>query len=209
MERTAPPEPRPSDGARLAAQERFLRLALAHLAGGAVRRRIEVDDLVQEVFLRALAAPGGLPPAEAGEGALRRFLLHLARHAVIDAVRAIRAAKRDGREERLALSAESRGARASQIAAAGMGPATGAAAAEECARIHAAFDRLSPEHRRVLGLRQVEGLSARDAARRMGKSETAVHSLYRRALAAWEEALGARDPGIRGESPPARRPPPP
>ena len=50
-----------------------------------------------------------------------------------------------------------------------------------------AFLRLLPEHRRVLGLRQFEGLDARSTAQRMGRSETAVHSLYRRALAAWAE----------------------
>ncbi len=177
-------------GERLAAQERSLRLALAHLAGGAVRRRIEIDDLLQEVYLRALTAPGGLPPREEGEGALRRFLQRLARNAVIDAARAIRAAKRDGREERLVHSDWSRGGpRASAVAAAEMGPATGAVDAEECAGILATFDRLSPEHRRVIGLRQFEGLSAREAAARMGRSETAVHSLFRRALAAWEEGL--------------------
>ncbi len=178
-------------GARLAAQERALRLVLAHLAGTAVRRRIEIDDLLQEVYLRALSAPGGLPPEEPGELALRRFLNRVARNTVIDAARAIRAAKRDGREERLVHSDWSRaGARASGIVARGIGPATEAVAAEGCAHILAAFERLSPEHRRVIGLRQLEGLSAREAAARMGRGETAVHSLFRRALAAWEEEIG-------------------
>ena len=31
-----------------------------------------------------------------------------------------------------------------------------------------------------------EALGAREAARRMGRSETAIHSLYRRALEAWQ-----------------------
>ena len=188
--------PRPASdgsarGARLAAQERALRLVLAHLAGAAVRRRIEIDDLLQEVYLRALSASGGLPPAEPGEGALRRFLNRIARNTVIDAARAIRAAKRDGREERLVHSDWSRaGPRASGLVARDIGPATEVAAAEGCARILAAFDRLSPEHRRVIGLRQLEGSSAREAAARMGRSETAIHSLFRRALAAWEEEIG-------------------
>jgi DNA-directed RNA polymerase specialized sigma24 family protein len=59
---------------------------------------------------------------------------------------------------------------------------------EETARLVAAYERLAPDHRRVLGLRRFEGLDAREAGRRMGRSEAAVHSLYRRALLAWEEA---------------------
>ena len=51
-----------------------------------------------------------------------------------------------------------------------------------------AFLELDPEHRRVIGARQFEGLSAAETARRMARSETAVHSLYRRALLAWEDA---------------------
>lgn len=184
-------------GARLAAQERHLRLLIAHLAGRAVRARVEVDDLVQEVFLRALTAPGGLPPRDsdkAGETALRRFLARVARNTVIDAARAIRAAKRQGRVERIARSEWTRvGAprlRESQIAARTPGPSTRVAAAEEHGLVVAAFEQLAPDHRRVLGLRRFEGLSAREAAEHMGRSETAIHSLYRRALMAWEEALG-------------------
>ena len=55
------------------------------------------------------------------------------------------------------------------------------------ARLMRAFEQLTPEHRRVLGFRQFQGLSARETAVRMGRSETAVHSLYRRALQAWAE----------------------
>jgi len=40
-------------------------------------------------------------------------------------------------------------------------------------------------------LRRFEGHSAAEAAARMGRTETAVHSLFRRALAAWAEAVGA------------------
>jgi RNA polymerase sigma factor (sigma-70 family) len=203
-----------SVGPRLAAQERRLRLLLAHLAGRAVRARVELDDLVQEVHLRALASPRGLPPpggtgpAEAtgaaqarGDGgaqddpALWRLLAHLARHVVIDVARALRAAKRCGAVEPLERSSWSR-----SPADRAPGPHTAAAAAETSRRLARAFLALPAEHRRVLGLRQFEGLSARAAAARMGRSETAVHSLYRRALLAWEAALAGADPESRDES---------
>jgi DNA-directed RNA polymerase specialized sigma24 family protein len=204
-------------GPRLAAQERRLRLLLAHLAGRAVRARVELDDLVQEVHLRALASPRGLPPrasdeptpgtgdsgdagdtAAAGardDPALWRLLAHLARHVVIDVARALRAAKRGGAAGHLERSSWSRAP-----ADPAPGPHTAAAAAETSRRLARAFLALPAEHRRVLGLRQFEGLSARAAAARMGRSETAVHSLYRRALLAWEAALAGADPESRDES---------
>lgn len=195
---------------RLAAQEPRLRLLFAHLAGRRLRERIEVDDLVQEVFLRALAARATLPPPSAGESELWRFLVHLARHAAVDAARALRAQKRSGREQRLAQSEWSRvGAEAlaeSALAARTHGPATRVAALEGLERMTAAFRRLSPEHRRVIGLRQFEGLSAAEAGLRLARSESAVHSLYRRALEAWERELAREDSlRSRGESAGDRR----
>jgi RNA polymerase sigma-70 factor (ECF subfamily) len=175
-------------GARLAAQDRRLRLFLAHLTGPALRARVELDDLAQEVYLRALKSPRGLPGPSADEGALWAVLARLAREVVIDLVRMWRAARRAGRTERLERSDWSRGG-AAHPAAAAPGPRTALATREEGARLHATFLALAPEHRRVLGLRQFEGLSAAEAGTRMGRSASAVHSLYRRALAAWQEEL--------------------
>ena len=182
---------RSDPGERLARQAGALRLLLGHLAGRAVRARVEVDDLLQETFVRALSDPGGLPPPAPGEAALRRWLARRARNVVVDVARALRAAKRDGRALRLEHSDWSRvGLAESQVALASAGPATRVVRSEEVARLVAAYERLTPDHRRVLGLRRFEGLDARETGRRMGRSEAAVHSLYRRALMAWEEAVG-------------------
>lgn len=184
-------DPTPELGERLAAQGQALRLLVEHLAGRAIRARIEPDDLVQEVFLRALGSPADMPAEEPGEAPLRRYLARIARHAVVDAARALRAAKRDGRELPLARSEWSRaGVRESRLPGAEPGPATRVASAESVLRLVETYRGLAPDHRRVIGLRQFEGLTAAQAARRMGRSEAAVHSLYRRALLAWEEAAG-------------------
>lgn len=176
-------------GERLASHGGRLRLLLSHLAGRAIRQRIELDDLVQEVYVRALTAGRGLPPFEEGDLALWRFLVRLARNTVIDAARSIRAAKRSGRTLPLAHSSESewnsRGPRAGEILANTAGPLTKVTASEAGDLLRQAYESLLPEHRRVIGFRQFEGLSARETARRMGRSESAIHSLYRRALAAW------------------------
>lgn len=180
-----------AQGERLVALQPRLRLLLGHLTGPSIRRRVEIDDLVQEVFVRALTASTGLPEFEPRDVALARLLQRIARNTVVDAARAVRAAKRDGRTERLERSTWSQ-APGHTPAALGAGPFTLAVGRENEARLERAYHTLSSEHRRVIGLRQFEGLSAATAATRMGRTETAVHSLYRRALDAWHGALEAK-----------------
>ena len=184
-------------GARLSAQGGALRLLFQHLAGRAVRARVEVEDLVQEVFVRALVHPERLPhPGPAGEElALQRYLTSIARHVVVDVARALRARKREGREAPLVRSDWSvAGVRESALPALGAGPGTRVAWRAELQGAIAAYHHLAPDHRRVIGLRQFEGLDARETGRRMGKSESAVHSLYRRALLAWEREAASHGP---------------
>lgn len=180
---------RAETGARLAAQERRLRLLLHHLAGPALRARVEVDDLVQEVYLRALKDARGLSDPALGEGALWGVLARLAREVTIDVFRSLRAARRDGRTERLGRSDWSHAGAGGGLADSAPGPRSEAGARESGARMAQAFLALSPEHRRVLGLRQFAGLPAEETGRRMGRSAGAVHSLYRRALDAWQAEL--------------------
>lgn len=192
-------------GARLAEQAGWLGLLLAHLAGRRLRARCELEDLVQEVFLRALAPLSALPREEEGAAALRRFLAATARRTVIDAVRRVRAAKRDRPEVAAEFPSGSTAcSRAAEPLAASAGPATAAALREIRSEWLEQFQRLPAEHRRVIGLRQLEGLSAAATGARMGRSAAAVHSLYRRALEAW--GAGVENRNERDESAPGPRP---
>jgi DNA-directed RNA polymerase specialized sigma24 family protein len=83
-------------GRRLADQEGRLRLLLLHLSGPAVRARVEIEDLLHEIYLRALATPEKLPGPDSDKNELFRYLRVIARHTIVDVVRAARAAKRDG-----------------------------------------------------------------------------------------------------------------
>ncbi|MEM9802493.1 MAG: sigma-70 family RNA polymerase sigma factor [Planctomycetota bacterium] len=160
-----------------------LELLVLHLAGPALRRRVGVDDLVQDVVLGLLASEHarGLCGDE-----LWRHARLSARRTVVDAARRLRHAPRR------ATSVVQSGSGPSVVSArtaSGPGPGTLAAGAEEHARLVAAFDSLAPEHRRVIGFRRFEGLSAAETGAKMGRSEGAVHSLLRRALAAWAESI--------------------
>ena len=179
-------------GERLVAQGRWLRLLLMHMAGRRLRDTVELEDLAQEVYVRAVAHQHLVPPEEPKDLPLRRLLARLARTTVVDAVRGVRALKRGGgvRPMRLARSDWSHsGLLESLVAGVQPGPATEAAQWDEQAKLLAAFERLPADQRRVLGLRQFEGLAAAEAARRMGRSEDAVNALYRRALDAWGALL--------------------
>ncbi len=172
-----------------------LELLMLHLVGEALARRVDRADLVQETMLRLLRSDATADRAAEGPGPLWGHARTMARRVVIDAARASRSDPR--RMSSLVPEARAGGADESgghlDWTKAAPGPRTEAAVRESAEAWLAAFGTLTPEHRRVLGLRRFEGLSAAETAARMGRSETAVHSLFRRALVAWEEAANPSD----------------
>lgn len=179
---------RARDGERAAREALFeahvdrLRLYVGFRLGQALARRVEVEDVVQETFLRAWR---DLERATlSGDNAFFGWLAAIARHVITDVARAARA-RGPGALERGEWS------HAGEIDAVdpGSGPVTRALRNETGERLRSAFLALSPQHRRVIALRQFEQRSARDAAPRLGCSEMAVHALFRRALDAWAREL--------------------
>lgn len=185
--RDEPPGAGAAPADRLGALSGRLRLLVHHLTGRAIRAHVDLDDVVQEVLLRVLATDAA-QWRDLDEPRLWRYVAQAARHTVVDLARAVRAARRRG-PGRAPSHADWSRTGAAEPAATTRGPATRAAAAETAGELERAFAALSPEHRRVLGLRQFEGLSAEATAARMGRSAAAVHSLYRRALDAWAAAV--------------------
>ncbi|MFN0205877.1 MAG: RNA polymerase sigma factor [Planctomycetota bacterium] len=166
-----------------------LRLYLRARMGRALASKVEIDDLLQETFLRAfrdLHQFNNKP--EGGEGDLYLWMLAIARHVLADAGRAARAAKRNTQFTRPLERSDW-----SRVGGASWGPATKVIFTEESRRIELALDRLSPEHRRVIRMRQFEGRPAREVAELLRSNEMAVHALYRRALSAWAQAAGVAD----------------
>lgn len=74
-------------------------------------------------------------------------------------------------------------------------PSGAASLREEVERVEAAFDQLSEEHREVITLAHLTGLSRAEIAERMGRSEGAVRVLLHRALA---RLSGLLQPGAEG-----------
>ena len=72
-------------------------------------------------------------------------------------------------------------------------PSRRAMAVEEIERIESAFERLSADQREVITLAHLVGLSRKEIAEQMGKTEVAVRVLLHRALAKVADVLAPPD----------------
>lgn len=185
---------RAASGEKAAQEELFARIAarlevyVEHRLGRALARRVEVQDVVQETLLRTLSV---LPGATLnGEGPFLALVCKIARNVIADIARAARRQRRGGGAAQLSLArSDWSTAGAALPPDSSAGPYTRAALGETRGRMLQAWRALSPEQRRVIALRQFEGLSARETAQRVGSSEQAVHAQFRRALSRWGEEL--------------------
>jgi RNA polymerase sigma-70 factor (ECF subfamily) len=169
---------------------------ISHAAGPALRRRLDVDDLLQETLIRAFRS---LPDFEdGGEDGFKSWLFTVARHAIQDMARALGRQKRDvGREVSLAGgSGEESGTSAGRdpgLASPDPSPSKGPERQERFERLKEALSTLSPEHRQVIHLARLDGLRIEDVAERMGRSKEATSMLLLRAMRKLKVAFGSTE----------------
>lgn len=143
--------------------EYYVRLRL----GDRIRQRVEVDDVLQEVALRAYRSLDRFRLEK--EGSLLGWLKGIAEHVILEVVSAGR------RDRAVPLSEDTpEDSRPSQ--------ATVLRRDERFNRLQDAFDSLAPDHRKVILLARLERLPLDVVAERMGRSPTAVKQLLWRAL---------------------------
>jgi RNA polymerase sigma-70 factor (ECF subfamily) len=172
--------------ALVASSEARLRAFAESRLGAALRSRFSADDVLQETYLRAFV---GLERFEwRGQGSFYRWLAAIAELAIREMART--AARLPEGVEVEAASCDA-------------SPSSGLRRDERFERLMAAFEKLSPEHRRVLRLARLEGLPVKAIARRMARSESAVRHLILRALGKLREHFGARTGSF--HLPPLRR----
>jgi RNA polymerase sigma-70 factor (ECF subfamily) len=146
-------------GESLRALYRAYACELLGFAVNALGDRETAEEIVQETFTRAWRHADRYDPSL---GSVRTWLYQIARHAIIDARR--RAAARP------ALS--DRGAEA-------LDDEAGGPSIEQAMlgwQVAAALARLSPEHRQVIRLAHVQGMSVREVAAACGVPEGTVKS---------------------------------
>lgn len=168
-----------------ARHDRLIRYVEKHMPPE-LRGAIEAADIVQDTYFEACRLFSGFQPA--GDDSLFRWLVTIARHRTVDHLRAFRARIKLGRslqdaaEEPVASLLE-------DLAVYRRTPSRSAASHEAMLALERAIERLPEEHRQVVQLRHIDGLSVEEVAQKMGRTPQAVYWLTSRALAAIREDL--------------------
>lgn len=147
--------------------------ALARFAA-ASGARADIDELVQDTFVRAFASLDGFR----GESSFRTWLFTIGRRLLLDRLRS-----RKRRPEVVELHEGD--------AMTGSDPLDDVVAAESTLRVRSAIDRLTPTQRDVFLLRVTEGLSYKEIAATLDTSEGAARVHYHNAMRAIKEFVDA------------------
>ncbi|MHC4974277.1 MAG: sigma-70 family RNA polymerase sigma factor [Planctomycetota bacterium] len=146
--------------------------------GPALRARVDAEDLVQEILIKAAGAIGSFQPE--GKRAFVKWLFTVARHQISDWQRHYMAAKRDVQREQELRSG---------IPAQRMGPYSCAERADLMERLLDALTLLPESYRDIVRLRRLEYLDNEEAAGRLGLSREKASVLYVRAMQALRKKM--------------------
>lgn len=152
--------------------------------------RFNESDLVQEAFVRALAAE---KPCEGESAGVRMaYLDRIFDNVFADHLRTHHAEMRDVDKEQAVRQAldESTAAYRLDPADGGASPSEQAARREEFLRAMAAVDQLAAGERDVIILKELQGLSIQEAADRLGITKGQAAGLYARGLTRVRGLLG-------------------
>jgi RNA polymerase sigma-70 factor (subfamily 1) len=162
--------------------------------GQGLRRKVEVDDIFQEVSVEAVRS---LAETDFAEREVFSWLCQMAERRIIDAHRRyFGAQKRDaGREVPLGnAGGDTQHAAIIDLLAVSMTSPT-AALSRNQKELHllTALTKLSPEQREALRLRYVENLPSKEIAARLGKTDGAIRVMLTRSLGQLQQLLDPED----------------
>lgn len=157
-----------------------------------LRGVLAAEDVRQEAYIVVVRELSTFQPR--GENSFFRWVLTIAERKLIDAIRALRAAKRGGGRKALDLPLRSDTtsvvALLEQVAFHERTPSQSAASHELAFAIDNALAELKEDYRTAVRCRYIEGLSVAQTAARMGRTEGAVVMLCQRGLERLAERLG-------------------
>ena len=148
----------------LGARDRLL-ATIRKRIGSATRQVVDPEDVLQASFVRALHSVQRFEWQ--GEGSFHRWLVSIATHVTLDMVR------HQGRRTMLRIDRD--------IKDDGTSPSKGIRRQERLERLEQAMETLSPDYRTVLKLSRMDGLSIKEIAEQMDRSQSAIKNLLLRA----------------------------
>lgn len=166
------------------------------MIGTKLRRKVEADDIIQEV---SVAAVQGIDDMDLSERDPFSWLCQLAERKIIDAHRHFFGAqKRDaGREVALGAGGSDGGTQQAglinMLVVSMTTPSQAFSRDQREFRVHAAINQLPQEQQDVLRMRYVENLPTKEIAERIGKGDGAVRVMLTRCLRKLEELLGEEE----------------
>ena len=165
---------------------RIIRLRM----GSELRSKLESMDLVQDAFIAALRSLESF--TYQNEGDFLRWLSTIAENRLRDNLKKLHADKRDIRKE-MSLNNDRQSTQDSFVRQVGpvdsTTPSLIMSKREDLDGLEKALDKLKPEHKEVIVLTKIEGLSSKELSNRLGKAPGAVRMLLSRAMIALADAL--------------------
>lgn len=159
--------------------------------GRAMRASVDADDVMQVTYLEAVLRLGTF--TSGGIQGFVAWLTRLAENNLVDAARAMDAAKRPDPRKQI-RAGPGQDSRAVLVEALGMTyttPSVVARRQEANTYLEDALERLPPAYARVIRLYDLEGRSPAEVAEDLGKSQGAVFMLRARAHERLREVLGS------------------
>lgn len=160
---------------------RILRLRM----GKEIRVKLDSMDMVQDALLNAMQGLGDF--TYENEGDLLRWLSRIAQNTLGHHVEKLYTDKRDIRKEKRLGEYEptTRGGSARPPGPVKITtPSVIMIRKEELDKLERAIDKLKPEHKEVIVMAKIDGLSYKEIGQRLGKSADAVGMLLSRAMVA-------------------------
>ena len=155
---------------------RRLTVLVHYKLGAAAREFSDVEDLVQEVYLRAFRDLSGF--TYQSPGCFLRWLSSIADHAIVDRVRYLNRERRAGEEVPFRSASNPLGPEPADTKT----PSRLFAQQEAVARLLDRLDSLPEDYRQAIVMAKIEGLSTTEMAEQLGKSREAVALLVYRAV---------------------------
>jgi RNA polymerase sigma-70 factor (ECF subfamily) len=140
------------------------------------------QDVLQDTYFEAFRRIGQFRADDATS--VYRWLVTIARNRIAELLRARRTAKRGGGGASVGQGSDSLVALLEELVVYRRTPSRSAAAHEFLVAVERALGRLDDDYRQAVSLRYLDGLTPGEIARKMGRTERAVHMLCSRGLKA-------------------------